>query len=829
MKSTSNYDCSLFTTAVSREMSDEPKFTTLTQKEKEYVSATTNHQKDVENMSHFLSFCPVISMEGGQMVKYDPEHLFEQLHHVYVDRVVRNGFNDNSVYDIRELMALNPEEIKDLNLLGNEISKTTNMEKPKKATNIDLAKNGLTDKQKKDAAAGEKNKREGKEVTPEQQAAMEAAKKKKEEERKERDNRITILRAIALRIPLMMFGAKVDDENTGITLENFTRIIDDGSWREFMPRGVDKPMFNKFRKCFNAAIFVAAGKRYRQLAREADEMSVEDRIARITEIHSYFHNPDKETVLTPWRVVNMQLGETLGGYNFFNERYDGPNEVEVPGENGSLFDYIPTNQPRYVDLGLTTQEVFNSESKILEINSKTGLYPLYVTYSLYRQRCKDFIEAGLIEDENNFSVEEEQVIWDDIIQNNVYVICNTLMAQRITLRTLLGFRYSDDLKGKGISHIKEEHLIERALEDKDSLVNDLRATGFWNGTRSKEEMKFNAVVGNPPYQVVGGGGGSNDASIYQEFCDISFKVAPLYSSMIVPSRWYTGGRENLVGDFRKHMLQSGHVVKMISFADAKDLFENAEIKGGCCFFLYSPRHNGRCNYSLVRGSDKLTVSTDLSRFDIFIREPILADIVQKVKNKASETIEGMISSDTPFGIPTNPEESVKNPFKVYSDSLDEHDTLLFLIRKDGRGTAYISRSCISKNSQDIDKPKVLIPKAYGASETFPHQIIGVPEIAPANSVCSQSYIYCSFQSEEESWKFSKYLKTKFLRALVCASKASQDAMSKVYRFVPMQDFKTNNDIDWSLPICEIDKQLYRKYGLSASEINFIEKMIKPME
>ena len=119
------------------------------------------------------------------------------------------------------------------------------------------------------------------------------------------------------------------------------------------------------------------------------------------------------------------------------------------------------------------------------------------------------------------------------------------MAQRITLRTLLGFRYSDDLKGKGISHIKEEHLIERALEDKDSLVNDLRATGFWNGTRSKEEMKFNAVVGNPPYQVVGGGGGSNDASIYQEFCDISFKVAPLYSSMIVPSRWYTGGRENL--------------------------------------------------------------------------------------------------------------------------------------------------------------------------------------------------------------------------------------------------------------------------------------------
>ena len=238
-----------------------------------------------------------------------------------------------------------------------------------------------------------------------------------------RDNRITILRGISLRIPLMMYGAKIDDEDEGITLENFTRIIDADSWAEFMPKGVTKADFNKFRKCYNATVFVAAGKRYRQLAREADRMHVDERVRRISDIFSYFHNPDKETVLTPWRVVNMHMSDTLGGYTFFNERFDGPCEREVPATNGQLFEWVTTDEPRFVDRGEVTRTVFASDSKILEINSKTGLYPLYVAYSLYRQRKKDFeATGGLIDDPDNYSVEEEQVIWDDILANNVYVI-----------------------------------------------------------------------------------------------------------------------------------------------------------------------------------------------------------------------------------------------------------------------------------------------------------------------------------------------------------------------------------------------------------------------
>lgn len=341
-------------------------------------------------------------------------------------------------------------------------------------------------------------------------------------------------------------------------------------------------------------------------------------------------------------------------------------------------------------------------------------------------------------------------------------------------------------------------------------------------------MKFAAIIGNPPYQDRGGSGGSNDASIYQDFCQFSFEVNPRFTSMVIPSRWFTGGRENLVGDFRQTMLTSNHTLRLIAFSNAKDLFPDAEIKGGCCYFIYSPAYIGECNYSLIRDGKVFSNPRNLGEFDVLIREPKLAEIVSKIVSKTNHTIEGMISSDTPFGIPTNPAASTKTPFKVYTDKTDSHDTVLFLITKAGRCTAFVSKKDIKKNTSDIDKHKVFIPGAYGAGESFPHQILGVPELAPTNSVCSQSYLYAAFNSEIEAINFVKYIKTKFLRILVSASKVSQHAMSKVYRFVPMQDFSGSSDIDWSKSIEAIDAQLYAKYNLSDEEIAFIESMIKPM-
>ena len=552
------------------------KFATLTQKEKNYAQAATSREKDMENMDNFLSFCPVISMEGGKMVEFEANQLFEQLEHVYVDRVVRNGFNDNSLYDVRELMNLAPEELDDLNILGDEIGKTTNMEKPKKATNIDMAKNGMTNKQKAAAERAKKKQKDGQELTQEEIEALEAEKKRKAEERKERDNRITVLRGISLRIPLMIYGADVDDEDEGITIDNFTRKVDAASWLEFMPKGVTKPMFNKFKKCYNATVFAAAGKRYRQLAREADSMHTDERIQRIAEIFSYFHNPDKETVLTPWRVVNMHMSDCLGGYTFFNERFDGPNEICVKGEDDKLFDWIPTVQPRFVDRGDVTKEVFgNSDAKILEINSKTGLYPLYVAYSLFRQRCGDFVTNELIEDRNNYSVEEEQVIWDDIIANNIYVICNTPMAEYITHRTLLGFRKLTVKDGTERVNIKSEKLIERALSEKQALINDLKSERYWMGNRSKDMIKFSAVVGNPPYQEKKEG--TSDSPVYHYFMDIAYAVAPKVT-LITPARFlFNAGKTP--NEWNAKILNDKHI-KVIWCKETENVFPNVDIKGG---------------------------------------------------------------------------------------------------------------------------------------------------------------------------------------------------------------------------------------------------------
>ena len=298
--------------------------------------------------------------------------------------------------------------------------------------------------------------------------------------------------------------------------------------------------------------------------------------------------------------------------------------------------------------------------------------------------------------------------------------------------------------------------------------------------------------------------------------------------MVIPSRWFTGGRENLVGDFRHTMLTSNHASQLIAFSNAKDLFPDAEIKGGCCYFIYSPEYSGKCNYSLIRDGKVFSSNRNLGEFDVLIREPQLAEIVSKISTKSNNTIEEMISSDTPFGIPTNPIGSSKKKFSIYDEEGLNHKTLLYMMLNGNRVIKYINCEDVKKNADKIKFPKVFLPKAYGAGESFPHQILGKPEVAPENSVCSQSYLYVALPTDQEAKNFVKYIQTKFLRILVSAAKLSQDAMSKVYRYVPLQDFTANSDIDWSKSIEEIDIQLYAKYNLSKDEIAFIESMIKPM-
>lgn len=495
---------------------------------------------DRKIMGEFLNFCPIISIEGSKMNQFDVPRMLEQLKKVYVERVVRNGFEDRSLYN-DELMKLNDLELQEFDDLKKIIGQTKAMPK---TNQVDINNQGLTDEQYEELESLEKkSKKKGKDKQP----LTEEEKQRLEELKKKKNNReaaISILRGISIRMPLLIYGAELKDESQEITIDNFASLIDPQSWEEFMPKGVTKQKFNNIKKYYDPEIFCAAGKRIRAMARAADKLSVEERIERITDIFSTFRNPDKETVLTPWRVVNMHLGDCLGGYNFFEQGYE-----------------TTLSEPRFIDKGEVTANVFAEDSRILEINSKSGLYPLYMAYSIYRTRVKNSLFSVS-------SIEDEQQIWDKVVAENIFVICKTPMAKSITKRTLIGFRkakvntrYFEDL----INQIKNkpEHFIKQV----DKFVSE--RTGIKN-------MKFNAIVGNPPYQVMDGGAQASSVPVYQYFVSIAKKVQPNFISMIMPARWYAGGRG--LDDFRADMLSDKTIRSLHDYPKASDLFSNVGSK-----------------------------------------------------------------------------------------------------------------------------------------------------------------------------------------------------------------------------------------------------------
>lgn len=314
-----------------------------------------------------MNYCPVIAVDGTVMKAYDTNRLLQQLKRAYAERAVQNGFDDTNLYN-DELLRLEELDIEKFNNLKKIVG--TSKAAPK-AKEIDINAQGFTDEEYEELGRIEKKPK--RERTPDEEKRLQEMKEKQ----KLKNNAISILRGISIRMPLLIYGADIPiDED--ITMEKLVDIVDDSSWEEFMPSGVTKEMFKSFIKYYDPEIFVAAGRRIRTTVLSADELSPTERVKKIAQLFACFKNPDKETVLTPWRVVNMHMSDCLGGYDFYDEAHEQM-----------------VDEPRFVDRGKVTADTFaNAGARVLEINSKTGLYPLYVTYSIFRSRCAAFLKKN---------------------------------------------------------------------------------------------------------------------------------------------------------------------------------------------------------------------------------------------------------------------------------------------------------------------------------------------------------------------------------------------------------------------------------------------------
>ena len=733
---------------------------------------------DRKIMGEFLNFCPIISIEGSKMSQFDVPKMLEQLKRVYVERVVRNGFEDKSLYN-DELMKLNDLELQEFDDLKKIIGQTKAMPK---TNQVDINNQGLTDEQYEELEDLEKkSKKRGKDKQP----LTEEEKKRLEELKKKKNNReaaISILRGISIRMPLLIYGAELQDESQEITIDNFASLIDPQSWEEFIPKGVTKQKFNSIKKYYDPEIFCAAGKRIRAMARAADKLSVEERIERITDIFSTFRNPDKETVLTPWRVVNMHLGDCLGGYNFFEKGYE-----------------TTLSEPRFIDHGEVTANVFAPDSRILEINSKSGLYPLYMAYSIYRARVKNSLFSVS-------SIEDEQRIWDKVVAENIFVICKTPMAKSITKRTLIGFRkakintrYFEDL----INQIKNkpEHFIKQV----DKFITD--RTGIKN-------MKINAIVGNPPYQIMDGGAGVSAKPVYNLFIEIAKQIAPNYISMIMPSRWFAGGKG--LDSFRESMLSDKRISHIFDYVNAKDCFPTASIGGGVNYILWDVNYKGNCSITTIQGTQRDMEQRPLDQFSVFIRYNSAIHIVHKCQSDNS--FASIVNSRNPFGLSSNIRGEKTGEIRLITSA----------------GISWLPKSAIDSTNHLLSKYKILMSKVTAEHAGEPDKkgqfkIISRTEIIGPNDVCTDSYLIVgASESKLVVENEYKYIQTRFLRFLLMLSVSSINLSSEKFQFIPLQDFTSNSDINWSRSISEIDTQLYAKYGLSEDEISFIESMIKPM-
>ncbi len=466
-------------------------------------------------------------------------------------------------------------------------------------------------------------------------------------------------------------------------------------------------------------------------------------------------------------------------------------------------------------LDLLPDEVWtNSALRWLDPGSKTGVFPREITKRLM---------VGLTD-----AIPDEDARLRHILTEMVFAIATDEITGMMTRRSLYCSKDASSdfsvVKFKAPSGNVWQKPVEHDWDSKgkcreckgtkEQLLKpgrDNKAYGFIhadgrNQIEKEMNMKFDVVVGNPPYQMSDGGPGGSASPIYQKFIEFAIALNPQHIAMIVPSKWMVGGKG--LNDFRERMMSDRRLVRVVDYQNAQQLFPVINLNGGISYFLWSSRHQGDCEYTYHFSDEEPTTTRRcLDEFDVVVRDNIALSILHKVKIKGENSFEERVSRLKPFGMRTDfrgSESKTHNPVKLFQNG----------------GTAWVSRSFITVNTDLIDAWKVLIPRASDGNEVYPLPVLSNPIVAEPGTVCTETYLVVGpWKCREECDAVVSYIKTKFFRFLLSIRKATQDNSREKFRFIP------------DLPMDRVwkDEELYQRYGINDSEIEHIEAVVRAQQ
>ena len=506
-------------------------------------------------------------------------------------------------------------------------------------------------------------------------------------------------------------------------------------------------------------------------------------------------------------------------------QYKRPNQPDVLEVIANLSSNEVFTPPRVVNnvLDLLPENVWKDPSlRWLDPGAKTGVFPREITKRLM---------VGLAE-----AIPDEAERLQHILGEMVFAFAITDMTAMMTRRSLYCSKDASSELSASQLPTKEGNVwherIEHSYDAKDRCAEcggykqgleqdgrDNYAYGFIHAEGRQQitketNMKFDVVAGNPPYQMDADSEGKNVIALYDAFVNQARDLNPQYIAMIIPSRWMAGGRG--LDEFRTTMLADKRIRRIVDYPNAGELFPGVEIKAGVLYFLWDRDNPGTCMTSTHRNGEIVgPVERQLDEFDIFVRDARALPILHKVLKRKEPSLSDMVSTRDPFG------PALSSNFTGYrkGDKKQQGDLKLFMVVGGQRVEKWVSPDLVSRNHSLIRKWKVLVPKAYGASEAIPHQVIGQPVLGGQNSVCSPTYLVLGpFENKTEAESAESYIKTRFLRFLVSLSKLSQNSTQKNYTWVPQQTW----DRTWT------DAELYKKYGITKDEQEYIAAMVKEM-